>query len=157
MNLFAVGRLVAERRRRQGLTLHALAEEARVGRSTLAALENGKLNELGYGKVARICEAVGLVLEARPLTLEKPLTVHRHITDSAGRDLTKAAIEDVVIRGDIDAWRGLIQAARRDTTGRVRRRTREVLTGSDISDPRVRAFSSLFSDLLKPRRGVDRA
>lgn len=99
MNLLAIGHLVAEYRRRQGLTLYGLAREARVGRSTLAALEAGKLKELGYAKVARICDAVGLVVEARPMTLDKPLAPHRHLTDSAGRELTKAAIEDIVIRG----------------------------------------------------------
>ena len=57
-----------------------------------------------------------MVLEARPLTLDEPLAAHRHLRDSAGRDLTKAAIEDIVVRGDIEAWRGLVQAARRDTS-----------------------------------------
>jgi transcriptional regulator with XRE-family HTH domain len=150
MNLHMVGRLVAERRRLQGLTLQALAQRAHVGRSTLAALETGKLEELGYGRVARICDAVGLVLEARPLALDRPLLQHRHLTDSAGRELTKAAIEDVVLRGDIDSWRGLAQAVRRDGSGRLARRAREVLEGSDRSDPRVRAFSTLIARLKKP-------
>jgi transcriptional regulator with XRE-family HTH domain len=153
MNLQRVGILVAERRRAQGITLQALATEAQVGRSTLAALEAGKLRELGYGKVARICAAVGLVLEALPLTLEKPLVRHRHLTEYAGRDLTKAAIEDIVVRGDITSWRGLVQVMRRDASGRVARRAREVLSGADRSDPRVRAFSTLLSSTLKSRRG----
>ncbi len=137
--------------------MYALAAEAKVGRSTLAALESGKLKELGYGKVARICDAVGLVLEARPSALEEPLVPHRHLTDAAGRDLTKAAIEDIVVRGDIAAWRGLVEAARRDVSGRVARRAREVLAGSDKADPRVRAFASLLPRLLKTRRGGPRA
>jgi len=149
---------VAERRRAQGLTLRALATAAHVGRSTLAALEAGKLRELGYAKVARICAAVGLVLEARPLTLEKPLARHRHLTESAARELTKAAIEDIVIRGDIDSWRGLVGAIRRDKSGRTARRARDVLAGSDRSDPRVRAFSTLLSSVLRSRRtGIDHA
>ncbi len=149
MNLQGVGILVAERRRSQGVTLLALATDAQVGRSTLAALEAGKLRELGYSKVARICAAVGLVLEARPLTLEKPLARHRHLTELAGRELTKAAIEDIVVRGDISSWRGLMQAMRRDATGRLARRAREVLSGADRSDPRVRAFLTLLSGTLK--------
>ena len=151
MNLHGVGVLVAERRRARGLTLYALAREAQVGRSTLAAFEAGKLDELGYGKVARICAAVGLVLEARPLALEKPLASHRHLTETASRDLTKAAIEDVVLRGDIDSWRGLVQAVRRDSSGRLNRRARDLLAGSDKSDPRVRAFSTLLSGALKSK------
>ncbi len=157
MNLHAVGRLIAERRRSRGLTLHALATEARVGRSTLAALEGGKLQELGYSKVARLCDAVGIVLEARPLTLEKPLARHRHLTDTAARELTKATMEDIVLRGDIDSWRGLLKAIRQDRTGRLALRAREMLAGSDRSDPRVRAFSSLRSRARKPTKASDRA
>ena len=115
--------LVSERRRARGATLQTLAAQAQVGRSTLAALEAGKLRELGYAKVARICAALGLVLEARPLTLEKPLTRHRHLTEPAAMDLTKAAIEDIVVRGDINSWRGLVQAIRRDASGRLESRS----------------------------------
>lgn len=157
MNMLAVGRLVAERRRSQGLTLQELATDAHVGRSTLAAFESGKLMELGYGKVARICDAVGLVLEARPLTLERPLARHRHLTDSAARELTKAAIEDIVVRGDIDSWRGLVQAIRQDASGRLARRSREVLAGSDRTDQRVRAFMTLLSGLRTDSRDADHA
>ncbi len=152
MNLHGIGKIVAELRRSHGLTLRALASEAHVGRSTLAALEAGKLAELGYSKVARICEAVDLVLEARPLSLEKPLTRHRHLTESAGRELTKAAIEDIVLRGDLDTWRGLVRALQKDTSGRLARRARDVLAASDRSDARVRAFSALLSGAVKKRR-----
>ncbi|MCX7040458.1 MAG: helix-turn-helix transcriptional regulator [Spirochaetes bacterium] len=152
MNLHGVGTIVAERRRSRGLTLRALAAEAHVGRSTLAALEAGKLTELGYGRVARICAAVDLVLEARPLALEKPLMHHRHLAETAGRELTKTAIEDIVLRGDLDAWRGLVRALQRDTSGRLARRARDVLAGSDRSDSRVHAFSTLLSGAVKRRR-----
>ena len=47
MDLLSIGRLIAERRRVKGLTLVELAAQAQVGRSTLAALEAGKLAELG--------------------------------------------------------------------------------------------------------------
>ena len=153
MNLHGVGTLVAERRRARGLTLQALATAAHVGRSTLAAFEAGKLRELGYGKVARICAAVDLVLEARPLVLEKPLARHRHLTELAARELTKAAMEDIVVRGNIDSWRGLVQAVQRDSSGRMERRARDVLRGADRSDPRVRAFSTLLAGALKSRGG----
>jgi transcriptional regulator with XRE-family HTH domain len=52
MNLAAVGRLVAERRRSLRMTLREAATGARVGRSTLAAFEAGTLTELGYGRWA---------------------------------------------------------------------------------------------------------
>ena len=154
MNLHGVGKIVAERRRSLGLTLRALAVKAHVGRSTLAALEAGKLAELGYGRVARICEALDLVLEARPLPLEKPLTRHRHLAEPAGRELTKAAIEDIVLRGDLDVWRGLVRALQKDASGRLVRRARDVLAGSDRSDVRVHAFSTLISGAVKKRKIV---
>ena len=90
MNLYGVGVLVAQRRRAQGVTLQALATEAHVGRSTLAAFEAGKLRELGYGKVARICAAVGLVLEARPLALERPLGAPSTRCPGRGRQMRPA-------------------------------------------------------------------
>jgi hypothetical protein len=99
--------------------------------------------------VVRICAAVGLVLEARPTTLEKPLARHRHLTDAVARDLTKATMEDIVVRGDISSWRGLVKAIRRDGSGRLARRAREVLAGADRSDSRERAFLTLFSGGLR--------
>jgi transcriptional regulator with XRE-family HTH domain len=117
MNLSSIGYLIARRRRAKRLTLAALASSAGVGRSPLAALESGKLPELGFVKLARLCDVVGLVLEARPLERDSPLMPHRHLTEAAGRDLTKAAIEDVIVRGDIAAWRGPVRAIRAGQQG----------------------------------------
>jgi transcriptional regulator with XRE-family HTH domain len=149
VNLSSLGFLVAQRRRTQRLTLAQLAAAARVGRSTLAAFEAGKLAELGYGKVARICEAVGLVLEARAPRLDAPLMSHRHLTDIAGRELTKAAIADVVLRGDISAWRGLVRALH-GQDGDLANRVRTVVAALDPDDPKVRAFASLLPHLVRP-------
>jgi len=149
MNLVAVGRLIAERRREKGFTLRELAAAAHVGRSTLAALEAGKLNELGYEKVARISSELDLVLEPRPSALQEPLMEHRHLTEAAGRDLTKAAIEDIVIRGDISAWRGLVKAIREDPTRRIARRVRDLVNRADASDPKMLAFRRLLPQLLR--------
>jgi transcriptional regulator with XRE-family HTH domain len=148
MNLSSVGYLIAQQRRAQGLTLTALASSAGVGRSTLAALESGKLPELGFVKVARLCNAVGLALEARSLELEAPLMPHRHLTEAAGRDLTKAAIEDVIVRGDIAAWRGLVRAIRARRQGALVNRVQQVVVALDRSDPKVRAFATLLPDIL---------
>ena len=152
MNLHTMGRLIAERRRAKRLTLHELAAAAGVGRSTLAALEAGKAAELGFAKVVRLCAAVDLVLEARPLTLESPLMAHRHLTEAAGRELTKAAIEDVITRGDVPAWRGLVRALRKDRTGRLARRAREVAAVLGKHDEKARAFSTLLPKLLNTRK-----
>jgi transcriptional regulator with XRE-family HTH domain len=154
MNLQTIGRLIAEQRVAKGYTLSELASKAQVGRSTLAALEAGKLSELGLGRVARLCSAVDLVLEARPLLLQEPLMPHRHLTDTAGRELTKAAIEDILTRGNIAAWRGLVQAIAKDETGRIVRRVNDLTALLGKQDPRVRAFAAL---LPKAIRNVSRA
>jgi transcriptional regulator with XRE-family HTH domain len=144
MDLWAIGLLVGRQRRSQQRTLAEVAAAARVGRSTLAALESGKLEELGYAKVERICEAVGLVLEARPTVLDAPLMEHRHLTEQAGRDLTKAAIEDVIVRGGIEAWRGLAKAVRDDGDGRILARARAVAHALSSHDRKARAFAALL-------------
>jgi transcriptional regulator with XRE-family HTH domain len=149
MNLSSVGYLIAQRRRAKELTLSALASSAGVGRSTLAALESGKLPELGFVKVARLCDAIGLVLEARPLELDTPLMPHRHLTEAAGRDLTKAAIEDIVVRGDIAAWRGLVRAIRASRRAGLANRVQEVVAALDRDDPKVHAFATLLPDILR--------
>lgn len=151
MNLASVGRLIAAQRRARRLTLSELAKLGGVGRSTLAALETGKLSELGFVKVARICAALGLVLEVRSPELDTPLMPHRHLTESAGRALTKAAIEDVIVRGDLSAWRGLVRAMRAHTHGGLVRRVQEVARALDQDDPKARAFVNLLPELLRAR------
>lgn len=157
MDLRGIGLVVREHRRSQRRTLAEAASIARVGRSTLAALESGKLAELGYAKVERICTAVGLMLEARPTALGAPLMEHRHLTEQAGRELTKAAIEDVIIRGGIDAWRGLVKAARDDRTGRILGRAREVALALSRHDRKARAFAALLPAIAARGKGRRRA
>lgn len=155
MKLHTLGKLIAERRRSKGLRLQDVAAAAGVGRSTLAALEAGTLPELGFAKVARICAAVDLILEARPPMLDRPLMSHRHLTEAAGRELTKAAIEDVIVRGDFASWRGLVAAMRSDRGGKIATRVREVAAALDQDDTKVRAFNVLIPEMLHqslPRR-----
>src|ERR1700677_2881708 len=147
MNLQTIGHLIAERRRAKGLTLSQLAAQAAVGRSTLAALEAGKLPELGLERVARLCAAVDLVLEARPLELKQPLMAHRHLSEVAGRELTKAAIDDIITRGTISTWRKLLQAMNADKTGRIARRVTDVAQTLGKRDPKARAFAALLRKL----------
>ncbi len=148
MDLASAGLLVAARRRAMGLTLADLAGQAAVGRSTLAAFESGKLPELGFARVARICAAVGLVLDLRPPLLEAPIIPHRHLTELAGRELTKAAIDDIIIRGDVVAWRKLFKAMRDDATGRTLRRVRQVAGAIAPQDIKARAFAALLPRMI---------
>jgi transcriptional regulator with XRE-family HTH domain len=157
MDLRTIGLLVGRHRRSRKRTLAEVASAARVGRSTLAALESGKLAELGYAKVERICASVGLVLEARPTVLDAPLMTHRHLTEQAGRELTKAAIEDVIIRGGIGAWRGLAKAARDDREGRILARAREVAAALSPHDRKARAFAALLPSIAARSNGRRRA
>jgi hypothetical protein len=93
------------------------------------------------------------VLETRPTVLEAPLMEHRHLTEQAGRELTKAAIEDVIVRGDIKAWRGLASAVRADRTGRIAQRAREVAAALSRHDSKARAFALLLPALVSVRKG----
>jgi transcriptional regulator with XRE-family HTH domain len=148
MELASVGALVAARRRAQGLTLAELAARAGVGRSTLAALESGKLPELGFGRVARICAGVGLVVDVRAPLLDAPIIAHRHLTEAAGRELTKAAIDDIIVRGDVNAWRKLFKAMRDDASGRTERRVREVSAAIAGQDVKAKAFAALLPRVI---------
>jgi transcriptional regulator with XRE-family HTH domain len=143
-------------RRARNLTLAQLAAQASVGRSTLAAFEAGKLPELGFARVARICAALGLIVDVRPPLLDAPVIAHRHLTETAGRELTKAAIADIILRGDVLAWRTLFGAAREDRTGRTAERVGEVARAIEAQDVKAAAFASLMPRVLgrkaRPRR-----
>lgn len=70
--LFSIGEQIAGKRKELGLTQSALANKARVGLSTLDALENGRLGELGYSKITNILTALGLELKLRPASARRP-------------------------------------------------------------------------------------
>ena len=70
--LFSIGERIAQRRKALGLTQSALAIKARVGLSTLDALENARLGELGYAKVANILAALGLELKLEEASAKRP-------------------------------------------------------------------------------------
>jgi transcriptional regulator with XRE-family HTH domain len=72
--LYLLGEQIAIKRKSLGLTKPTLAKNARVGLSTLDALENGRMGELGYSKITNILAALELKLKqasaSRP-TLEE--------------------------------------------------------------------------------------
>jgi len=67
-----LGEAIATRRKALGLSQAALAGKAGIGRSTLDALENGRLGELGYVKVARILAVLGLELKLQEVGSRRP-------------------------------------------------------------------------------------
>ncbi len=88
LDLTSLGEEIATRRRALGLSQSALALRAGVGRSTLEALENARLGELGYARITHILAALGLELKlqeagARRPTLEDLLNEDR---DDQGLD-----------------------------------------------------------------------
>ena len=70
--LSLLGERIATQRKTLGLTQAMLAERARVGLSTLDALENGRLGELGYSKVTNILTALGLELKLQEASAGRP-------------------------------------------------------------------------------------
>ena len=72
MPLSLLGEQIATKRKTLGLTQSMLAKKARVGLSTLDALENGRLGELGYSKVNNILTALGLELKLQKTSAGRP-------------------------------------------------------------------------------------
>jgi predicted transcriptional regulator len=72
LSLPTIGEQIAKQRRTLRLTRPALARKARVGLSTLEALENGRLGELGYSKITNILTALGLELKLQEASAGRP-------------------------------------------------------------------------------------
>lgn len=72
LDLATIGELVAQARKSAGLTQTQLARQAQIGRSTLDALENGRLGELGFAKIARLLKSLGLDLQLREASTSRP-------------------------------------------------------------------------------------
>ena len=70
--LSELGKQIATKRKALGLTQSTLANNARVGLSTLDALENGRLGELGYSKITNILAALGLQLKLQEASAGRP-------------------------------------------------------------------------------------
>ena len=72
LTLPELGEQIADRRRALKLTQPELAKRAGIGRSTLAALEGGKLAELGFTKIAMILAVLGLDLKLSTFNSGRP-------------------------------------------------------------------------------------
>jgi hypothetical protein len=70
--LYLLGEQIAIKRKSLGLTKPTLAKKARVGLSTLDALENGRMGELGYSKITNILAALGLELKLQQASASRP-------------------------------------------------------------------------------------
>jgi transcriptional regulator with XRE-family HTH domain len=72
LSLSSLGEQIAATRKTLGLTQPMLARKAKVGLSTLDALENGRLGELGYSKITNILTALGLELKLQEASTRRP-------------------------------------------------------------------------------------
>ena len=70
--LSSLGEQISAKRKALGLTQPTVAKKARVGLSTLDALENGRLGELGYSKITNILTALGLELKLEEAIAGRP-------------------------------------------------------------------------------------
>jgi HTH-type transcriptional regulator / antitoxin HipB len=72
LSLLTVGEQIASKRKALGLTQPELAKKAKVGLSTLDALENGRLGEMGYSRITNILTALGLELKLQEASAGRP-------------------------------------------------------------------------------------
>ncbi len=72
VDLAELGNQVAAKRKTLRLSQTQLATSASVGLSTLDALENGRLAELGFAKVTRILSALGMELKLQEARAPRP-------------------------------------------------------------------------------------
>lgn len=70
--LSSIGERIASKRKELRLTQSQLAQKAKVGLSTLDALENARLGELGYSKITNILTALGLELKLQEISRWRP-------------------------------------------------------------------------------------
>ena len=80
-----LGEQIATKRKTLGLTQPMLAKKARVGLSTLDALENGRMGELGYSKITNILAALGLELNLQQASASRP-TLEELMEEARGDD-----------------------------------------------------------------------
>ncbi len=72
LSITVIGEEIAKKRKALGFTQPALARKARVGLSTLDALENGRLGELGYSRITNILTALSLELKLQQASARRP-------------------------------------------------------------------------------------
>ena len=66
MDLQELGVLIRAERMRAGLSMQALADRAGIDRTTLSKLENQRLSELGFAKLARVLGVLDLAFSVVP-------------------------------------------------------------------------------------------
>ncbi|HEY1500569.1 MAG TPA: helix-turn-helix transcriptional regulator [Acidobacteriaceae bacterium] len=70
--LSSIGEQIAARRKSLRMTQSVLAKQAGVGHSTLDALENGRLGELGLSRIIKLLAALGLEISIQERSARRP-------------------------------------------------------------------------------------
>jgi transcriptional regulator with XRE-family HTH domain len=72
LTLSSMGEQIAARRKALRMSQAALAKKATVGHSTLDALENSRIGELGFSKISKILSALGMELKLQEISARRP-------------------------------------------------------------------------------------
>lgn len=72
MDITTIGEEIAARRKKLGLSQAELASKAGIGHSTLNALENGRLGELGLTRIAKVLSVLGMELKLEEAAGRRP-------------------------------------------------------------------------------------
>jgi len=72
LTLSSMGEQIAARRKALRMSQAALAKKATVGHSTLDALENSRIGELGFSKISKILSALGMELKLQEISAQRP-------------------------------------------------------------------------------------
>ena len=72
MDLISLGEEIAKTRKSFKLSQATLAGRAGISRATLDALENGRSGEVGYSKITKLLNALGLELKLQPASSQRP-------------------------------------------------------------------------------------
>ncbi len=72
LTLSSIGKQLAMRRKSLKISQAALAKQAQVGHSTIDALENSRIGELGFSKISKILSVLGLELEIQEAADRRP-------------------------------------------------------------------------------------
>lgn len=89
LTLFSIGEQIAARRKALGFSQAALARQAKVGHSTLDALENGRLGELGLSRIVKLLSALGLELKIQEAAGRRPTLEELMEEDRDDQDLDR--------------------------------------------------------------------
>jgi len=72
VDITTIGEEIAARRKKLGLSQAELASKAGIGHSTLNALENGRLGELGLTRIAKVLSVLGMELKLEEAAGRRP-------------------------------------------------------------------------------------